>query len=43
VSCLSTNDIDENKMLPGDVHRSPGIYLTAEENPEKCKPGEGID
>jgi hypothetical protein len=22
-------------MKPGAVHRSPGIYLTAEENPEE--------
>ena len=24
---------DDNEMIPGAVHRSPGIYLTAEENP----------
>ena len=28
------NDKDDNKMIPGAVHRSPGIFLAAEENPE---------
>ena len=28
------NDKDNNEMIPGAVHRSPGICLTAEENPE---------
>jgi hypothetical protein len=27
--------MDGNEMIPGVMHRSPGIYLTAEENPEK--------
>jgi hypothetical protein len=31
-SCLSANDEGDNKMVPGAVHRSPGICLTAEEN-----------
>jgi hypothetical protein len=26
---------DDNEMILGAVHRSPGIYLTAEENPGK--------
>jgi hypothetical protein len=26
------NDRGDNEMIPGAVHRSPGIYLTAEEN-----------
>ena len=30
---LSANDKDD-EMIPGTVHRSPGIYLTAEEIPE---------
>ena len=30
---LSANDNDNNGMIPGAVHRSPGIYLTGEENP----------
>ena len=34
-SCLSGNDKDDNKMIPGAVHRSPGIYLMDEENPGK--------
>ena len=29
------NNKGDNEMIPGAVHRSPGIYLTAEENPEK--------
>ena len=28
------NDKGDNEMIPGAVHRSPGTYLTAEENPE---------
>ena len=28
-----------NEMIPGVVHRSPGIYLTAEENPGKPQLG----
>ena len=31
-SCLSANDKSNNEMIPGDVHRFPGICLTAEEN-----------
>ena len=27
------NDKDDYEMIPGTVHRSPGIYLTAEKNP----------
>ena len=27
------NDESDNEMIPGSVHRSPGICLTAEENP----------
>ena len=29
VSRLSANDKIDNEMVPGAVHRSPGIYLTA--------------
>ena len=29
------NDKDDNKMIPGGVHESPGICLTAEQNPQK--------
>ena len=32
------NDKGDNWMIPGAVHRSPDIYLTAEENPEKPEP-----
>ena len=30
-----TNDKGDNEMILGAVHRSSGIYLTAEENPRK--------
>ena len=29
------NDKGDNEMILGAVHRSPGIRLTAEENPQK--------
>ena len=29
------NDMSDNEMIPGTVHRSSGIYLIADENPEK--------
>ena len=29
------NDMGDNEIIPGAVHRSPGIYLTAEGNPGK--------
>ena len=32
-SHLSDNDQGDNEIIPGAVHRSPGIYLTVEENP----------
>ena len=35
VSQESTNDESDNEMIPGAVYRSPGIYLTAEENSRK--------
>ena len=28
---LVANDKDDNEITPGDVHRSPGICLTAED------------
>ena len=28
------NDKDDNKIIPGTVHRSPAICLTTEETPE---------
>ena len=37
---FSTNDKGDNKMILGAVHRSPGICLTAEENPGKLQLGE---
>ena len=34
------NDKDDNEMILGTVHKSPGICLTAEENPRKPQPGD---
>ena len=39
-SSLSANDKGDNDMIPGAVHRSSGIYLTAEENPGKSQLGD---
>ena len=36
---LSANDRGEYDVKPGAVHRSPGICLTAEENPGKPQLG----
>ena len=33
------NDNGDNEMILGAVHRSPGICLTAEENPRKPQLG----
>jgi hypothetical protein len=33
------NDKDDNEMILGAVHRSPGICLTAEKNPRKPQLG----
>ena len=35
-----TNDKGDNEMILGDVHRSPGICLTAEENLRKHQLGD---
>ena len=40
-SHLSANDKGENELKPGAVHRSPGIYLTAEKEKKKKKKGTG--
>ena len=34
------NDKGDNESIPGAVHRSPGICLTAEENPKKSQLGD---
>ena len=34
------NDKDNNEMIPGAVHRSPGIFLKAEGNPGKPQLGD---
>ena len=37
-----TNDKGGNEMIPGAVHRFPGICLMAEENPEKLQLGDNL-
>ena len=39
-SRLSTSDKGDNEIIPGDVHRSPCIYLIAKENSEKSQLGD---
>ena len=41
VSHKSANDKGD-KMIPGAMHRSPGICLTAEETPEKYQIGDRL-
>ena len=41
-SCLSANDKGDNKMEPGAVHISLGIYLTAEKNTGKPQLGDHL-
>ena len=36
------NDNGDNEMMSVDVHRSPGICLTAEENPGKSQLGDRL-
>ena len=36
------NDKSDNEMVRGAVHRSPGICLTAEENPRKPQLGDRL-
>ena len=36
------NDKGDNEMILGAVHKSPGICLTAEENPKKLQLGKYI-
>jgi len=38
-SCLSANDKVDNEMIPGVVHKFPGISITAEENTGKTQLG----
>ena len=42
VSRQSTNDKSDNEMIPGVVHRSSGIYFTAEENPGESQLGDSL-
>ena len=39
---LVANDNDDNEMIPWAVHRSPGICLTADENPGKLELGDSL-
>jgi hypothetical protein len=40
VSRLLADDKGDNEMVPGTVHRSPGIYFMAEEGPGKPQLGD---
>ena len=40
ISHPSANGKDDNVMIPGVVHRSPGICFTAEGNPGQPQPGD---
>ena len=33
VTSVISNDKGDNDIIPGEVNRSPGVYLKAEENP----------
>ena len=37
-----TNDMGDNEIILGAVHRSPGICLTVEENPRKPQLGDSL-
>ena len=39
---LVANDKSDNEIIQGAVHRSPDIYLTAEEDPEKPQLGDRL-
>ena len=41
-SSLSAKDNCGNEMKPGAIHRSPGIYLTADENPGRSQLGDRL-
>ena len=41
-SLLPANDKGDNSMMPRAVHRSPGTYLKAEENPGKPQLGDSL-
>ena len=41
-SRLSTNDKGDNEMIPGVVHRTPGIHCKAEENPGNPQLGDRL-
>ena len=39
MSRLPANDMGDNEIIPGAVHRSPEIYFTGDENASKPRPG----
>ena len=41
-SHLLANDKGDNEVKPGAMHRFPGIYLMAEENPGKSQLGDNL-
>ena len=42
VASVTSNDKGDNEMIPGAVHRSPGLCLTTEENPGKPQLGDRL-
>ena len=42
MSLKSANDKGDNGMIPANLHRSPGICLTAEEKPGKRQLGDRL-
>ena len=38
--CMTANEKGDNEMIPGAVHRIPGIYLTDKESPGKLQLGD---
>ena len=39
---MSANDKGDNEIIMGAGHRSPGIYITAEETPGNPQPGDRL-
>ena len=39
---MLVNDKRDNEVAPGTMHRSPGIYLMVEENPQKSQQGDRL-
>ena len=42
ITSVANDNVADNEMILGAVHRSPGICLTAEENPRKPQLGDHL-